>query len=237
MAEVPRSWRNLSDIFKRPRVVEALTVNDDFTDRLSDIPDLLATRRPAFGGAQEVKRTNVTSDVRALLGWRYGVLQDRRHEGAAGVAVFWDRLVCRATGKTVDDPERIGCGWVELTPAGDGLLSRGVVWQDVVIRVGWVAKARIRVASTHRPPGRDDHLWPAFDTALAEFVHDSPLPLVIVLDCNEAGGPVELVRLSGLSWRGAGIDGVLTDLPVPEAPKALERRRSDHHAVSIPIRL
>lgn len=213
---------------------EALSVNDDFTDRKTDLPALLKARRPAFLGAQETKLTKVNPRVRHALGWQYGVRQDRRHDGAAGVAVAWDRVIARGIGRAVDDPEELGGGWLELLYAGDGLLARGVVWQDLIVRVGWTAQARVRLASTHRPPRRDKHLWSTYDTALARWANDSPLAVLLLMDSNEPGGPAVLSRLTGMRWRGVGIDGALTDLTTGPAT-ALPRRQSDHRAVSIPV--
>lgn len=211
-----------------------LTINDDFTDRLSDVTHLLATHRPLVVGVQEGKQAVYVRHVRRDLRGRYGVRQDDRHDGAAGVAVLWNRTHARPIGDTEDRPDRLGGGWLELLPAGDGLLARGVVWQDLQLSTGEGAK-RVRLASTHRPPQRDQHLWPAFDRALATFVAASPLPVLVFMDANEEGGPTALAQRTGLTWHGVGIDGVLTDQPAPAAPTALERRHSDHHAVVIPL--
>lgn len=223
--------------FRRLSVVETLTVNDDFTDRTTDLPALLENRRPAFGGAQETKRENVDRKVRLELGQHYGIRQDRHTDAAAGVAVFWDRLLCRPLGEAIDRPAVYGRGWLELTRGESGLLARGVVWQDLVIRLGWVSRARVRVAAAHRPPHRFRHLWPVFDRKLADWCQESPLPVAVFMDANEHGGPTELARLSGLTWRGVGIDGVLTNLKVPGQPVALPRMHSDHRAVAIPAEL
>ncbi len=211
-----------------------ITVNDDFTDRLTDVTHLLATHRPLVAGVQEGKQTTYVRHVRRDLRHRYGVRQDDRHDGAAGVAVLWNRTHARPTGHNEDRPDRLGGGWLELLPAGDGLLARGVVWQDLELRTS-TGPMRVRVASTHRPPQRDQHLWRSFDRALASFAAASPLPLLVFMDANEEGGPTALVRRTGLAWHGVGIDGVLTDLAAPSAPTALERRHSDHHAVLIPL--
>lgn len=238
----PDAWHHLPRTLKAPGIVEALTVNDDFTDRRTDLPALLKYRRPAFLGAQETKRTKVDQRVTHALGSRYGVRQDRRNEGAAGVAVAWDRVVARALGHS-DDPEELGGGWLELLPAGDGLLARGVVWQDLRVRLGWVGNTRIRLASSHRPPRRNANQWPSYDDGLARWADDSPLPVLLLMDSNEPGGPAVLSRLTGMRWRGVGIDGALHDPHLEPRSAALRhavslpRRHSDHHAVSIPIRL
>lgn len=239
----PDAWHHLPTALKVPGVVEALTVNDDFTDRLTDLPALLKARRPAFLGAQETKRTKVDERIGHALGSRYGVRQDRRDEGAAGVAIAWDRVIARPLGRAVDDPEELGGGWLELLPAGDGLLARGVVWQDLRVRLGWVGNTRIRLASTHRPPRRNANQWPAYDTAFARWADDSPLPVLVLMDSNEPGGPAVLSLRTGMRWRGVGIDGALHDPHLTPRALALHhavslpRRQSDHHAVSIPIRL
>jgi hypothetical protein len=212
----------------------ALSINDDFTDRLTDVSHLLATHRPLVAGIQEGKASDYARLFGRDLGRRYGVRQDDRHDGAAGVAVAWNRLLASPIGVSVDEPSRVGGGWVELLPAGEGLLSRGVVWQDLELDLDGQGSVRVRVASTHRPPPRFLHLWPAFDRHLAAFCAAAPVPVLVFMDANEEGGPAALVRRSGLLWRGVGIDGVLTDVAARSAV-ALPRRHSDHHAVSIPL--
>jgi hypothetical protein len=217
-----------------PAPLSGLSINDDFTDRLTDVTHLLATQRPVVAGIQEGKATDYARLLRRDLGRRYGVRQDHRHDGAAGVAVTWNRWLARPLGRSVDDPSRLGGGWLELLPAGGGLLSRGVVWQDLEVDLGGLRTDRVRVAATHRPPQRYRHLWPAFDRRLAAFCEDAPAPVLVFMDANEEGGPVALVRRSGLRWHGVGIDGALTDLAADEA-SALPRRHSDHQAVAIPL--
>ena len=219
-----------------PRALTGLTINDDFTDRLTDVTHLLATHRPLVAGVQEGKRSDYSRLARRGLARRYGVRQDHRHDGAAGVAVLWNRVLAQPIGDASDRPDRLGGGWRELTPAGDGLLARGVVWQDLQLRTG-SHDVRVRLASTHRPPQRDRHLWPTFDRRLAAFCAASPVPVLVFMDANEEDGPTGLQRRSGMAWHGVGIDGVLSDLPVPTAPAALEHRHSDHHAVAIPLEL
>jgi len=218
------------------RGLTGLTINDDFTDRLTDVDHLLATHRPLVAGVQEGKLSDYGGLARRGLARRYGVRQDDRHDGAAGVAVLWNRVLAQPIGDASDRPDRLGGGWLELTPAGDGLLARGVVWQDLRVRTG-SDDVRVRLASTHRPPQRDRHLWPTFDRRLAAFCAASPVPVLVFMDANEENGPTDLQRRSGLAWHGVGIDGVLSDLPVPTAPAALEHRHSDHHAVAIPLEL
>jgi hypothetical protein len=233
-ARAGSSATQVADVFTEAAPWAGITINDDFTDRLTDVTHLLATHRPLVVGVQEGKQTAYAPQVRQDLRRRYGVRQDDRHDGAAGVAVLWNRTHARPIGADEDAPDRLGGGWLELLPAGEGLLARGVVWQDLELSTD-AGAVRVRVASTHRPPQRDQHLWPAFDRALTTFVAASPLPVMVFMDANEDGGPAALERRTGLTWHGVGIDGVLTDLAAPAAPTALDRRHSDHHAVLIPL--
>lgn len=236
-----RSWWTPRRIFRRrPYAAEGLSVNDDFTDRVTDVPTLLERRRPLFVGVQEGKRTDYARAVTHRVGWPYALRQDLTSDARAGVAVLWDVTRARAIGTGVDDPDRLGGGWLELTPAGSGLLARGVAWQDVAVRLGPLGlfrRARVRVAAAHRPPQRDRHLWPLFDARLAAWCKDSPHRVVVFMDCNEAGGPDQLVKASGLSWYGVHFDGALTDLTVPGPAVALDRGSSDHKPVSIPFEI
>lgn len=236
-----RSWWQLSRVLRRsPAVVEGLSVNDDFTDNLTDVVDLIERRWPAFIGVQEGKRHVYESLLRRFFGLepRYQVRQDLTGEGPSGVAVLWDTLRCRAIGTALNDPDELGGGWLELTPAGHGLTARGVVWQDLRVRIGWLRRRTVRVCSAHRPPQRNRDQWPLFDARLAAFCKDSPHAVVVFMDCNEAGGPDALVELTGLRWYGQHFDGALTDLHVPGGvAEALDRADSDHKPVSIPVEI
>lgn len=209
-----------------PRVLEVISVNDDFTDRWTDVPALARDRDPLAIGAQESKET----DYRKRLGKQWGVRQRMDDDATSGVAVIWNRSRAHSIGITRDRPEHIGHGWqvlVEPLP-GDDMLARGIVWQDLAIK-GW--PARVRIASTHRPPQRHRHLWDTFDDRLEAWLETSPIPVVVCMDANEAGGPNVDRR-----WRGIGIDGFLTDLTIPSVYE-LAPARSDHRPVSGAVRI
>lgn len=244
-APTPRRswWDKLPILQRRPRLVEGLTVNDDFTDRVTDIPDLIKRRSPAFIGIQEGKRHNYGEVLQRRIGWPYDVRQELATDGTAGVAVVWDVQRCRPIGVGINEPDEIGGGWLELTPAGSGLTARGVGWQDLDVRVGALgsrSKLDLRVGSGHRPPQRDRHLWPLFDERMAMFCKDSPIPVLIFMDCNEAGGPTALLEKlegTGIRWYGEHFDGALTNLRVPGGAVALDRGSSDHKPISIPVEI
>ena len=212
---------------RQPRTVEVVTLNDDYTHHSTDITSVLRARARALAvGIQEGK----VVDYRRVLGPRWGVRQRMASPATAGVAVVWDRHRCRPVGIARDNPRRTGYGWqvlVEPRPRED-LLARGVVWQDVRIN-GRV----IRLASTHRPAWRHRHHWAAYDQALDAWLAASPVPVVVMLDNNSARRPNLNSRWR---WRGVGIDGVITDLPVRSVLQ-LARRRSDHAPVSVAIRI
>ncbi len=209
-----------------PYAYEAITVNDDFTDALSDVRYLARTRRPLVIMTQESKRT----DYRQRLDDGWGVTQRMTDDSTAGVAVIWNRGLVRAIGTTNNRPSELGRGYLPLVVPvhGEDMLTRGVVWQDLEVRTSGY---RFRLYSTHRPPQRHRHLWPAFDDNLEQFIEASPIPVLGGTDNNQPGGPDvddDLVR-----WCGIGIDGFTTSpglrvLSVYE----LDHRNSDHRAVS-----
>lgn len=209
-----------------PFVYEAITVNDDFTDALSDVRHLARTRRPLVLMAQESKRT----DYRARLDDSWGVTQRMTDDSTAGVAVIWNRGLVSAIGGTRDRPAMLGRGYVPLVVPrnGEDMLTRGVVWQDLEVRTSGF---RFRIYSTHRPPQRHRRLWPAFDDNLEAFIEASPLPVLGGTDNNEPGGPD--VDSALLRWRGIGIDGFTASPGVRVlSTYELQRRHSDHRAVS-----
>lgn len=211
-----------------PRVFEVVSLNDDFTTRATDAPSVLRARQPLALGIQEGKAT----DYRARVGSRWGVRQRLALQATAGVAVLWDLDRARAVGVTKDNPKRTGHGWLPLVSPrpGEDMLTRGVVWQDVrVLDAGRV----VRLASTHRPPWRHRHHWREFDQGLDSWLALSPVPVVLMLDNNSTRRPNLNARWR---WHGAGIDGVLTDLPVRSVLQ-LHQRRSDHAPVSIAVRI
>lgn len=235
LARARRAWRRVRRVFAQHGVVEGVSINDDFANHASDVPALLATRRPLWVGVQE----GIRSRFRQLLGARYGVRQRCTTDAARGVAVIWDRLWCRKI------RGRGHHGWKALADSPDTRM-RGVVWQDLVARARLVGRRhRVRVASAHRFPQREREHWPAFDEALAAWILATPqhLRLVLFMDCNEDGGPAALMQLledaapGRFRWVGRGIDGCITDLPTAAGAQPLARRSSDHQPVSIPFDL
>lgn len=207
---------------------EILSVNDDFTDHVTDIPRLARKRRPLAIGGQETKGINYHQ--RMPDGW--GVRQRLTSDATAGVMVAWDKDRARAIGNAKDQPARVGHGWVPLVEPRDGdpMLTRGVVWQDLQVR-GYGDE--FRLASTHRPPRYLAHLWTEFDRNLRRWLEASPIPVVLCMDANDVGGPGFID--DPWQWRGRGIDGVITNLRVTSAFE-LDQRRSDHQPVSHAVR-
>lgn len=210
-----------------PGFHEVITVNDDFTDELSDVRFLLRTREPLALGAQESKMT----DYRDRLDDRWGVRQRMDDEASAGVAVIWDRTRVRSVGASKNQPSLRGHGYRPLVVPrhGEDMLTRGVVWQDLELRTGGV----FRKASAHRPPARHRHLWPIFDDCLEGWLEASPIPVVLSMDDNQPGGPD--LDDDHWKWRGIGIDGFTTDLRIPSVYE-LDHRNSDHRPVSGALR-
>lgn len=209
-------------VLKLPRVHEVITVNDDFTDNLTDVPALARNRDPLGITAQESKGI----DYRKRLGKQFGVRQRMADDATQGVAVVWDRNQATAIQGERDVSAKVGYGWRQLVGEVRGeMLARGVVWQDLEVTT---TGDRFRLASTHRPPWRIHDRWPAFDDALEAWLNVSPLPVLLGMDANERGGPnVD----PDYRWRGIGIDGFLSDLPVPTVFE-LAWRNSDHRPVS-----
>lgn len=210
---------------------EVITVNDDFTDELTDVRYLARTRRPLIMDVQESKRT----DYRKILddgpdGW--GVRQRLADDSTAGVATIWDRQLVTAIGDTRDQASRLGFGYAPLVVPhnGEDMLTRGIVWQDLKLAA---TGFRFRSASTHRPPLRHRHLWPVFDDHLEAWLEDSPLPTLVGTDNNQPGGPNVP---DDWRWKGIGIDGFFGDIVVSSVYE-LDRRNSDHRPVSGAARL
>ncbi|MBU2693865.1 endonuclease/exonuclease/phosphatase family protein [Pimelobacter sp. 30-1] len=217
-------------------MLEGVTVNDDFTDRVSDVPAILAARRPAWIGVQEGKR----EDYAGLLDDpRYAVVQRMTSDATRGVAVVLDLDQVRPVGRYVDDPRRRGHGYRQLTAAGLGILARGVVWQDVRIAGPLGRRRVVRLASTHRHPRRARARWSDFDGALVDWLLASPVPVWLAGDFN---APVAAVRLRGAATarRGRGIDGHVLTGPlrfVDRRARRLRKRTSDHAGVSALVRV
>ena len=206
--------------------ITVLGCNDDFATPREDVPYWIRTRHPVLTGVQEAKAGN----YRQLLDQRTGVRQRLTDAATMGVAVMWDRERAQTFGGAEDQPRQLGHGWERLVRGGD-LLPRGVVWQDLTVtyrRHGVRRAVRLRLASAHRPPARDRHLWPDFDRALRSWAFLSPLPIVLTMDANERGGPNLPPKYD---WTGIGIDGaVFTHRFKVRRHTALPLRTSDHHA-------
>ncbi len=213
----------------RPGAYEVLSVNDDFTDHVTDIPALCRDRRPLAVGGQETKDMRLAGRLWDL---GYGVQQRMDSDATAGVMVAWEHDQAFAIGDHKDVATRLGNGWLPLVHPreNDDMLTRGVVWQDIEIRGTGI---RLRIASTHRPPARHRHLWRNYDLALEAFLDACPIPVILLADANELGGPD--VDDDQWRWRGIGIDGAVTNMKVPSVYE-LAVLRSDHRAVSLSIR-
>lgn len=189
----------------------AATINDDYTDRRTNVPDVKATVKLV----QEAKNT----DLRQELSNDWGVHQNSRDPGKKGSAVVWDKDRVRATDRGVV---------LGVTPQGQKMMKRWISWTDVVID-----GVKVRMASAHRPPRRFNELWPEFDRNLARFVKSTRLPLIIGMDSNTRD-PSKMERITGLKWAGLrrDIDGFLVSPgirvdQIREGP----RRSSDHNPV------
>lgn len=230
------TWRRLS---RAVGVIEGISLNDLWANVASDLVPVLEARRPAWVGIQEGKSNDYARLIaHQHLDDRYGVVQRMTSEATQGVGIVYDRTQLTPIGAAVDDPRQRGSGWAELTPAGHGILARGVVWQDVRI-AGPGGRGRIvRLASVHRPPARvPDRVRHEFDRALNEWLTASPMPVWLVLDANER-------NLRRLRFRGrkriVGIDGhVITGALryVDQRVRQLARRTSDHAPVAALVRV
>ena len=211
------------------------SLNDDFARPASDVPTVLA-ERPLAVGTQESKRA-VDSDRYPDFARNrdYGLRQRRTNSATRGVAVFWDRRRLKPVGSAVDQPARLGSGWrLLLSGKGNDLQDRGIVWQDVEVKG---KQKRFRIASCHRPPKRDDHLWPRFDAALTAWIKASPVPVWVAMDANQPGGPPSVKAATGLRWYGDGVDGGLTDLPVDRDPLGILRVAHSDHGRAVGVRV
>lgn len=230
------TWSRLS---QARGVVEGISLNDLWANVASDLVAVLEARRPAWVGLQEGKSNDYARLIaHQHLDDRYGVVQRMTSEATQGVAIVYDRTQLVPIGTAVDDPRHRGSGWEELTPAGYGVLARGVTWLDVRI-AGPLGLGRVvRVASVHRHPGSvPDHVLRAFDRALDAWLAASPLPVWLVLDANER--KVHRLRFRGRK-RIVGIDGhVITGALryVDQKVRRLVRRTSDHAPVAGLVRV
>jgi hypothetical protein len=230
------AWRRLS---RARGVIEGITLNDLWANVASDVVAVLEARRPAWIGIQEGKSNDYAQLLeRHDLGHRYGVVQRMTSEATQGVAIVYDRTQLVPVGAVVDDRRFRGSGWEQLTPAGHGILARGVVWLDVRIAGPFGRGRVVRLADTHRLPERvPDEVRRRYDQALDEWLEASPLPVWLTIDANER-------RVHRLRFRGrkriVGIDGhVITGALryVDQRVRRLLRRTSDHAPVAALVRV
>jgi hypothetical protein len=197
---------------------------------------VLHTLHPWFLGVQEGYRR----DYRSLLDHRWGVRQRKGTKATAGVAVIWDRQRVQQIGPKWErgkQPHKIGHGWQGFAEAEDTRM-RGVVWEDLeLLEPHPRLPERFRVASWHRFPERDRDEWPEFDNRARHWLHESPLPVLVLQDSNEHGGPEPLVtRQYGWHADGQSIDGVLAHRVFHVGNVVqLDERTSDHGAAVIPL--
>ncbi|MGV3620224.1 MAG: endonuclease/exonuclease/phosphatase family protein [Archangium sp.] len=211
---------------KKRETLTIATVNDDFTDRKSNLRDVNAD----VVMLQETKNSNlrkVRPDEK-----KYGVHQGRG-EAKAGAAVVWKKNAATATNRGYA---------LGVRPQGAAMLTRYISW--TVLKVG---DQKVRMVSVHRPPGRFSRLWADFDRNLATFVKRSKMPTIIGMDANQVN-PRRLAHLTGLRWHAPKglhptshkkpIDGFLATRGIKfENIRRLPRGTSDHHPVTAKITL
>lgn len=193
------------------------TVNDDFTDRQTNLPGVKADVMLV----QEAKNTNIDR----VMSDSFGVHQNTGREDKAGSAVVWDKERVKAGQRGYE---------LGVDPGGAAMLKRWISWTDVK-----VDGVKVRMVSVHRPPQRFAHLWPRFDANLAAFVRKHQGPMVIGMDANQRE-PRGLERATGLKWSApkGSIDGFLVSAGIEvERIKRLPKRTSDHHPVVATLRI
>lgn len=218
-------------------MLRIITCNDDFTDRLTNVPGLIRRHRPLAILVQEAKNTDLHKATRRL---GYGVRQQLRSDARAGSAVLWSLRHARAVGTAVDDPTRLGHGLLAIAyPRGRKMLTRYMAWQDVEIgRPG--SRRYVRLASYHRPPPRYRDLWRESDARLAEWAAASLIPVILGTDANTPEFRALAKRLGFRAARGVGIDCVMIRGRVRFTggpARALARRTSDHTPVMVKVRV
>ncbi|WP_435744875.1 hypothetical protein [Nocardioides sp. SYSU DS0663] len=221
-------WRLL-----RRWIIEGVTLNDDFANHASDVWPTLRRRRPAWIGVQEGKRRDYADD----LPGRYGVVQRMGTEASEGVAVIYDSRQVKPIGQGVDEPQRFGHGYQQLTPAGGGILARGVAWQDVVVG-GWGSRQQVRLATSHRHPLRERERWPEYDAALGEWIRQSPLPVWLATDANTKT-PQPMARRLQARVRVHHVDAhfITGELRFASKQIPLKKRTSNHRAVAARVKV
>jgi hypothetical protein len=197
-------------------LLKILVVNDDWTDRVTDVGELLDDYRADVALVQEGKRQRYAEHLDVE---RFGVAQSP--EGGSAVVWRLDRV------HPIRDAEvrTLTPGQVE----GYRVERRPIVWGLFTFR-----GRRAALGSAHRHPPRMRRARPLFDRALRAWFADlADEPRVIVgMDSNERGGLRGFMR--GVYWHGHGIDGVLTRGRVAVVTvRPLKRRRSDHRPLLV----
>ena len=199
--------------------VTVATINDDYTDRVSNLDNV--KKKASVLLVQEAKNTR----VRDVLGDRFGVHQDFAHKDKAGAAVAWNRK----------DVDVMDSGYaVGVRPNGHKLLTRWINYNDMKID-----GQKVRMISVHRPPPRDSALWPEFNRNLAEFIKKTNGPVIVGMDANHSD-PVKMEKATGLRWVApkGSIDGFLvSDTVHVESMQRLPRGPSDHNPVVAKFRI
>ncbi len=206
---------------KRREKLTITTMNDDFTDKVTDVKKAKAD----VVLLQETKNNRLRKALPDSD--RFGVHQGTAAD-KANASIVWKKGAARAT----DRGYALG-----VEPRGAAMLKRWISWVDMD-----VGGTKVRMVSVHRPPKRFDHLWSAFDRNLAAFVKSSKLPVVIGMDANQVN-PARMARLTGLKWHAppGSIDGFLATPGIRfNNLRRLPKHRSDHHPVtadiSIPVK-
>ena len=189
------------------------TVNDDFTDHKTNLHRVKA----AVVLAQETKNTDVhkvhpRTDT-------FGVHQNTTRVDQAGTSVIWNK-------------DRVNAGKrgyaLGVRPQGAKMENRWINFTDVNID-----GAKVRMVSVHRPPKRYSRLWADFDRNLAAFMKNSPLPVIVGMDANQAN-PRRMAHLTGLRWHApkGSIDGFLATRGIKfENLRRAPKGSSDHNPV------
>lgn len=193
---------------------KVVTLNDLYTDRLSDVPAVLNTTRPFALLVQEGKNTRYRRVLKRMRrAWKkansegrgkklapppsyYRQVQITKSDAQAGLAIIWNAEKA---------PRLSGPHYRELVqPHGAEMLPRGILWV-VVDHPQWGPTV---LATSHRPPFRYRFLWPAYDRALGDWVR-ARRQAVILLGMDTNTHDLRGMTRVGLSVAGKGIDAVL----------------------------
>lgn len=173
--------------------------------------------------------------VKGALGDFFRVHQNLRRESKQGVAIAWRQRKVKAkmspaTRRKFGRP--LGGYVLGVSNFGLKMLPRYINYRLLDFN-----GTTVLVISTHRPPKRFSRLWSLFDRALIRFIKSVPFPVIVGMDSNTRTHAL-FARLSGMTWRGIGIDGFwisrsLVDNIVKGSLKAHPKSKSDHHPVSL----